>query len=67
MQAKSLLNSKQLEYTELSVPDQADREMIQERVTEAGSAVQVKSVPQIFHGSTYVGTFNDLTEYLNTL
>ena len=62
--AKQLLQSKGHTYTELKVPDQADREMIQERVHEAGSAQVVRTVPQIFLADEYIGTLEMLKKHL---
>ena len=65
--AKRLLQQKNQTYTELKVPDQADRETIQERVLEAGSSAVIRSVPQIFHGEKYIGGGQQLKRYLETL
>ena len=62
--AKGLLERKGLEYDDLSVPTDVSKEKIQARITEAGSDHVVRSVPQIFHGSTYVGGFKELVDYL---
>jgi glutaredoxin len=64
--AKHLLTTKGHSYLELKVPDQADKEMIQQRVTESGSANLVRTVPQIFTDDKYIGDYTSLVEYLNS-
>ena len=64
MRAKRLLEFKNLEYTELKVPDQVDVDTLIDRVREAGHTGEIKSVPQIFCGSEYVGGYNELRAFL---
>lgn len=63
--AKRFLESKGLDYTTLNVPTDADPQMIQERVIEAGSDHIVKTVPQIFLGEKYIGGVTDLVSFVN--
>jgi len=63
--AKRFLEAKGLDYTTLNVPTDADTQMIQERVTEAGSDHIVKTVPQIFLGEKYIGGVIDLVSFVN--
>jgi len=62
--AKNLLKSKGFTYQEINIPRQASRDDVQLKVTEAGSNVAVRSVPQIFHGDDYIGGFTELQKYL---
>jgi glutaredoxin len=64
-QAKQLLTNKGYSFSELKVPTQADKDMIQQRVTESGSPIQVRTVPQIFTEDKYIGDYTSLVKYLN--
>ncbi len=64
MHAKSLLKSKGLTFQEFNIPRQVSKDAVQMKVTEAGSNVVIRTVPQIFHGDTYVGGFTELQKYL---
>lgn len=62
--AKSLLQSKGLTFEELKIPNQVTKDQVQMKVTESGSNVVIRTVPQIFHGDKYIGGFNELQRYL---
>lgn len=64
---KQVLRNAQLEYEEKIVPFDADKEMIQALVDASGAVRDVRSVPQIFHGETYVGDSRELLLYLDKL
>ena len=48
----------------MKIPDQVDVDTLKERVKEAGSMVEIKSVPQVFCGEQYVGGYNELRAFL---
>ena len=60
-----MLDSQKQTYDEVVIPRDTTREHLQERVNEAGSAREIRTVPQIFHGDRYVGDYNDLARYLS--
>lgn len=64
--AKELLTSRNHNYTEYTVPTPVSKEMLQKKVFEAGSDVEVRSVPQIFYNGQYIGGFENLVSFLNT-
>jgi glutaredoxin len=57
-QAKQLLDSKRIQYTEKKIGEGFTREQLLEEVPNA------RSVPQIFLAGEYVGGFPELKEYL---
>lgn len=57
--AKTLLESKKLQYIEYKVGNDVTKEFLLEIVPGA------KTVPQIFHGDEYVGGYEKLVERLN--
>lgn len=63
--AKEMLQKQGLSYDEVVIPRDTNREHLQERVHQAGSTREIKTVPQIFHGERYVGDFNNLVRYLS--
>ncbi len=54
VRAKDLLKRKGVEYTEINVEDDVEREKM---IAKAGGR---RTVPQIFIGETHVGGFDDL-------
>ena len=65
IQAKNLLNSKNIPFTEYTVGVQFSKEDIQSRIQSMGLSDQVKTVPQIFYTdknnkTTYIGGYTDL-------
>lgn len=67
-QAKALLTSKGLEYVELilNVGQKQEDGKTYVPLTHLKDRVPgAKSVPQIFHGKWYVGSLNELKEYVS--
>lgn len=62
--AKNLLNSKKLTFTEHKMGGIIDKNTIQQKVMEAGSNILIRTIPQIFHGNDYIGGFAELQHYL---
>lgn len=67
LHAKRLLTKTGFTFKEIKVPTQASKEDIQIKVTEAGSNAEVRTVPQIFHGESYIGGFTELQFYIKSL
>ncbi len=60
--AKRLLDSKGIAYTEISVYDLSS----EERATIAQKTNNYRTVPQIFIGDTFIGGFDNLNELNQT-
>lgn len=71
VRAKMLLESHNIEYTEIHV-DEIIRETLMERVTQATISDEhphgkpPRTVPQIFLDGAYIGGFDDLEDYFRT-
>lgn len=59
MQAKSILKSKSMEFTEYTVGKDVEKSVLEERVGTA-----VRSVPQIFINDAYVGGLTELKAHI---
>lgn len=60
IKAKQYLTNRGLPYEEVVLTSPADVAVLSERV-----GYPVKTVPQIWHGETYVGGFDKLQTYIN--
>jgi glutaredoxin 3 len=59
MQAKSILKSKNIPYTEYTIGKDVDKTILEERI-----GATVRSVPQIFVNDEYIGSLVDLKKML---
>lgn len=64
--AKSLLKERGLTFTEYALPTQATKEDIVAMLKASGSKAEIKTVPQIFNGTQYIGGFTELETYLGS-
>ena len=65
--AKKLLDEHGQGYDVLKIPTDATVKMLQEKVADTGSKAEVKSVPQIFRGTEYIGGVKELVKYMESL
>ena len=65
--AKEILDENGYGYDVLLIPADATVKMLQEKVADTGSKVEVRSVPQIFHGPEYIGGVKELVKYVESL
>jgi glutaredoxin len=64
--AKELLDEHKFKYNEYVVGVDYDRDMLYEDVTAATGTPPVRlTVPQIWHGGTYIGGYDDLVAYMD--
>lgn len=65
--AKRMLETRGYGYISLKIPTDITKEDVQKLVVEAGSDHVVNSVPQIFHGSKYIGGCKALSDYMKEI
>jgi glutaredoxin len=65
--AKTMLDRGGMDYDVLKIGADITVERLQEKVTATGSDVEVRAVPQVFQGDTYIGGASNLLKYLKSL
>jgi glutaredoxin 1 len=65
--AKQLLDDKKLPYDMLLLHTDYTVKQLVERIQENSPDAEVTSVPQIFHGTEYIGGAKELAKYVKNL